>query len=286
MINKAPFYGKGLAFPLEIDPNRGGFRMTEGNADSVSVGLAYAPDRQTIREDPERDRHNHIAEAIAHILLVRPGEHDTLPEFGSRQFTVINKPNNFETKNLLDTWVEVATKRWEKRARIPVPEGVQWHGTDRETDENIAPVRFLVEFIRNQVEANLVSPFVTPRQARAQEYPLGDIDSEGHDGCSRYNGMPAHEIEGIRFLRPRESVPLPPQSDDTFYEVKHGDTWLLISHRLYGDIRYWWAIADMFIEDAATAGMSIDAMDITSDPEPGTLLRCPSVARLLMEMAG
>lgn len=285
MLRRAPFYGKGFAFPLEIDPITGGFRMTEGNTDSMSVVLEYIPDRHTIRVVPPHER-NHIADSISHILLVREGEHDTLPEFGSRLFAMTFDPNNEMTAQEFETWVEMATERWEKRARIPIPDGVQWSPTGDGIDRGELPVRFLVEFIRNQVEANLVSPFVTPRQARAQEYPLGEIDAEGHDGCSRYNGMPAYEIEGIRFLRPRESVPLPPRSDDQFYEVKHGDTWLLISHRLYGDIRYWWAIADMFIEDAAEAGMSLEAMDITSDPEPGTLLRCPSVARLLMEMAG
>jgi hypothetical protein len=260
-------------------------QMTEGSADSVSVALEYAPDRHSIREDPLRDRRNHIAEAIAHILLVHPGEHDTLPEFGSRLFTLINKPNNFETHAELETWLEVATRRWEKRAEIPIPEGCQWHGTDHDTDENIAPVRFLVQFIRDQVEGNLISPFVTPRQARAQEYPLGETDTAGHDWTSRYHGQPVYRNGDIRYLRLRRRRPLPPAKDDVFYEVKYGDSWMRISYRVYGDNRFWWIIAERAISDAAAAGESSNRMNPCSDPEPGTLLRIPSRSRLLMEVA-
>lgn len=279
---KAPFYGRGIAFPLRLDPVTGGFRITEGTANPASVGMEYIPERFSVREPlPER---NHISEAMEHILLVRQGEHDTLPEFGSRLFSIINDPNNWYTEKEYEVWVQLATARWEKRAFVP-DENVRWATTDEDRNHNVSAVRIGPEVIDAQVPGNLVSPFVDPRQARAQEYPLGNIDANGHDSCSRYHGFPAHELNGVRFIRPRQSLPMPPRPDDIFYRIAHGDTWLLIAWKNYGDVRYWWVIADMFVQDSAAAGESIDMADTTGDPEPGTLIRLPSQTRLLMEIA-
>lgn len=281
---KAPFYGKGIAFPVRIDPIMGGFLVTEGSADQETVGMEYVPERQSIRE-PIPERPNHIAESCEHILLVTPGEHDTLPEFGSHLFAIIFDPNNWYTEKEYEVWVQLATARWEKRAYVP-DQNVKWATTDYERNQGISAVRIGPEVIDGQVPGNLVSPFVTPRQARAQEYSLGTVDENGHDSASRYHGQKAYNQNGVRFIRPRRVLPMPQRHDDIFYRVAHGDTWLLISWKHYQDIRYWWVIGDMAVQDAAAAGKSRDeGMDITGDPEPGTLLRLPSRTRLLMEIA-
>lgn len=280
--NQAPFYGRGIAFPFRLDPVTGGLQISEGTSDVAAAGMEYMPERFSVREPlPQR---NHISEAMEHILLVHPGEWDTLPEFGSRLFTIIFDPNNWYAEKEYEVWVQLATARWEKRAYVP-DGNVRWSTTDDDVNNNISAVKIGPEVIDGQVPGNLVSPFVDARQARAQEYSLGNIDANGHDGTSRYHGFPAYERNGVRFIRPRKALPLAPRNDDIFYRVAHGDTWLLVSWKNYGDIRYWWIVADMAIQDAAAASQSRESMDTTGDPEPGSLLRLPSQTRLLMELA-
>lgn len=286
MIRKAPFFGRGLGFPFRIDPSTGGLQMTEGSADPGSAALELMPDNWTIREDVPRDPANHIAEAIAHIVLTIQGEHDTLPEFGSRVNEIIFDPNHFVTAALFETWLEVAVKRWEKRAWVPIPEGVQWNPTGPAIDRGELPALIRPAFLTTQVEGNLVSPFVTPRRAREQEYPVGDPDPVGHDTASRYYDAPTiTEPDGTQWTRPAFGKPIETRYDDQFEEAGSIDTWLLASWRLYGDVRFWWVTAEMAIEDAAARGESRDVMDTCGDPEQGTLLRAPSRTRLLMELA-
>ena len=286
-MRTAPFYGKGMAFPMRINPATGGVAVSEGLADDLSLLLAYVNDRFSIR-DPLDVRRNHVAEAILHILFTMKGEHDTLPEFGSRAMSLLFRPNDIQTQQEFETWLEVAIERWEKRAFIPVPDGVEWQ--DRATsgeaiDQGILAAALSPEAIKTQVPGNLVYPFVTNRQARAQEYPLGDVDAAGHDWCSRYHGSQVYERDGVRFIRPRHTKPIPPRPDDLFYEAAHLDTWLTIAYKLYQEIRFWWLIAECWVQDAAKRGEPRSARDITSDPEPGTLLRAPSRTRVLMELA-
>lgn len=280
-----PFLGRGIGFPFRINPTKGGVQITEGSTDFVSLALAYLMDQWTIRETVDQDRANHIAEAILHILFTAQREHDTLPEFGSRINEILFEPNHGDTALLFETWLDVCTKRWERRAAIPVPDGVEWGPTGDGIDRNELPVRLSPEVIRSQAPGNLVAPFVDPRPARAQEYPLGDVDTAGHDWTSRYRRNPIHSFGSETFVRPRKMRPVDPRHDDQFYEVKYGDTWLLISYEMYGDTRFWWIIAELAANDAAEAGESRAFMDTTGDPEPGRMLRAPSRTRLLMELA-
>lgn len=73
-----------------------------------------------------------------------------------------------------------------------------------------------------------------------------------------------------------------PRSDDRFYKVRHKDTWMLISWRNYGDIRYWPALAEIWIYDQAQDRAGRSHMDPCLVPEPGTILRVPSTARMLL----
>jgi phage baseplate assembly protein W len=283
-FNKPPWLGKGIAFPLRLNPSTGGLQMTEGTTDPT-VGLEWVSEQFTIREDVG-DLSNHLRESMMHIIMTTPGERDWLPEFGSRPMQLINLPNTEATQQVWEVYCEESTIRWEKRVTITAPEDFDWRATPYTRDHNVLPVILRPRIIRNQVPGNLVSPFVGPREARAQEYTLGQMDSEGHDWMSRYHGMEAYTDGEVRFIREPLPAPLPPRSDDQFIEVGLTDTWLLIAYRVFGDVRAWWTIAEMAIEDAAERGESWDAMDICGDLEPNTFLRCPSDARLYMEILG
>ena len=282
-MRTAPFMGKGIAFPFRVNPVTGGVLSTVGGYDNVSVALQYLNERWTIREDVHTEA-NHIAECIAHILLTRLTEHDTLPEFGSRLFEMLFEPNTTEFELLASHWMQTSTVRWEKRARIPEG-GTAWQFLGHLADEGIAPCLAYIEFIMQQAEGNLVAPFVTTRQARLQEYQTATVDNSGHDYESRYYGTEqVRDLDGIWFNRLYAPRIYPPAQLDEFYQVVHGDTWLLISWKVYGDIRYWPVIAEMYVEDMADNGEgSRDDMDTCGDPPPGTILRLPSRSRMLME---
>jgi phage baseplate assembly protein W len=277
---KVPFYGRGIAFPFRINPSTGGAQISEGMDDAGTVDLAYLREDWTIREDMEGPL-NHIAESIAHILLTRPLEHDTLPLFGSEIFHILFEPNCPEFQMLAQHYFTASTDRWEKRAKIN-DDGVDWsQGSDMARQYGELPVIVRPDFIQNQVPGNLVFPFVNPLQQREQEYPLGYADGAGHDWMSRYINADIYQDGAITFIRPRKFRVIPHSSDDEFYKVQQDDSWLLISHKVYGDQRFSWVLAETYINDAAEYEESRENMDTTGDPVPGTLLRYPSRARLL-----
>ena len=281
----APFLGKGYAWPIRINPATGGIQMSEGNFDDLPVALTFTPDQGTISEDVF-GRQNKLREALAHILSTNVGEYDFLPEFGSRPSAIIHDPNSQYARMEYETWAELAVARWEKRVKMKAPDNFSWSDNEDEIDQGIAACRINPEIIPTQMPGNLVTPFVTARDCRNQEFPLGEVDSEGHDWASRYHGQPAIEINGERYLRARKVMPIDHAPDDQFYTVKRGDTWLMISWELYRDVRFWWAIADCYTNDMAEAGMSRrKGLKISEELEPGTLLRAPSKARILTQMA-
>jgi phage baseplate assembly protein W len=280
--HRPPFYGRGCAFPFRSDPATGGVRVTEGSTDAPSVAFEYLADRWTIRE-PLPDEENHVAESIAHILLTRKGEHDTLPEFGSEMESILFEPNTEETKILAEHYFCESTRRWEKRAVVNEPEGVEWHDSPEGIDRHELAAILRPEFLRTQTRENLVAPFVTPRRARAAEYELGETDGGRHDWASRYYGRERFSIGAEVYSRILPQRPYPPREDDLFYEARPLDTWLLISWKQYDDIRFWSIIVDIHVQDAAERGESRDELENLADPEPGTWLRMPNRARLLME---
>ena len=284
-MQRYPYLCKGIAFPLRLNPATGGLLLTEGKPDSAEIAVQYLPDGYTIRNEGF-GAGNHVAESIAHILQVAPGERDTLPEFGSRTHDVLHDPNTIFAQQEYEVWIELATEKWEKRAHIPIPQGVTWRTTSEDIDEDKSIAILSTKIIVGQVPGNLVAPFVSEREARAAHYPLGDADAEGHDWCSRYrNSQVVMADAGERYLRPRRSMPIPEAHDDEWHKAQLGDTWLLIAHRVYGDFRLWWVIAETYYQDLVNQGAGIaESMDTLSDPEPGTILRIPSRTRVLMEM--
>lgn len=277
----APYFGRGIAFPFRINPATGSVQVTEGNADAVSVALQYLNENWTIREDTN-PRANLIAEAVAHILLTRPLEHDTLPPFGSYMFKILFEPNTEEFEMTAEEWFLHATERWEKRVAI---KDVEWHTTDLGIDHGRIGAMPMLQFIRQQVSGNLVSPMVTPREARNAEYPVEAIDANTHDYFSRYWKLPAVERDGYRISRfPRQKT-YPFMQDDEWYTVTHGDTWLLISWKLYDDIRYWPILAQVYVQDESAAGATREVMDPSHSLEVGQIIRVPSRSRVLMELS-
>ena len=284
MARYIEFYGRGIAFPVRIDPNMGGFKITDGNRDHTSVGLAYMADRWTIQESVDYDE-NHVAEAIAHILLTRQYEHDTLPEFGSRIQNILFEPNNMQTAIEFETWAEEATKRWEYRVSLIPPQDFVWRAQSLEIDEGVLKVKLTPTFIMQNTISNLVSPMTSAVSARLAEYRSAFLDENNHDWCSRYLSYPAYEYQQKSFIRPRIPKPIKKAYDDIFYTVKNADTWLLMSWELYQDIRFWWVCVDSFIEDKGLDGESRDYMDCVGNPLAGEVIRVPSRRRLLMEIS-
>lgn len=286
-INRtAPFLGRGVAWPIRINPATGGIQLSEGNFDDVAVATMFMPDQGTLSSNTHVGK-NKLREAMAHILTTEIGEYDFLPWFGSRPSAIIHDPNNQYARMEYETWAELAVARWEKRVRMKAPDNFQWKdGGDDAADMGIATCSINPEIIPTQVPGNLVAPFVNARDCRNQEFPLGEVDSEGHDWASRYHGQTSYQIGTERYLRARKVLPLDHQPDDQYYTVRRGDTWLMISYRLYDDVRFWWAVADCYTNDAADAGMNRrTTLKITEELEPGTLLRAPSKARILTQMA-
>jgi hypothetical protein len=85
------YLGRGLAFPLQMDP-RGGLALSSG----------------------ERD----IEQAIRIILETVPGERVMRPEFGCRAKELIFAARNAATESLLVRYVERALERWEPRIEL------------------------------------------------------------------------------------------------------------------------------------------------------------------------
>lgn len=275
-----PFFGHGAAFPFRIDPSVGGIQITQGVTDSVSVALQYLQENWTIRENINYVA-NHIAEAIAHILLTIPKEHDTLPEFGSRVMNILFEPNTQEFRLTAKVYMETSTVRWEKRAKL---EDTQWYVDGILVDRGELPCFSRVEFIVQQAPGNLVAPLVTDRQARLQEYPSAVIDKNSHDIYSRYYNRVPVSRDGCNYIRLRNcELKFNPAFDDMFYRVALLDTWLLVSWANYSDIRFWNIVAKNYINDRADH--SRDILSACTEPQVGEVIRLPSKSRLLQRLA-
>jgi phage baseplate assembly protein W len=274
------FLGKGISWPFRLNRNTNGISTSEGFYDSVSVAVAYIQERWTIRGDVE-DTTNHVAESIYNILLTHEKEWSNLPWYGSRTALAIFEPNTVEFQLLFSSYLKFSTERWDKRAKYP-ENGVQWYPTGLQTDRGELPVVASIEYATQQHPKNLVTPFVTVRQVRVQEYPASVIDDNGHDLISRYYKRTAYYNNDLKYLRILRNINIPPAPDDIFYMIKPADTWMLISYALLGEVRYWFYPYLCYIQDKAIEGGTRDILNPNNFPETGTLLRVPSKERILL----
>jgi len=259
--------------------------MTRGGDDNASVALAYLAEQWTIREATGAQT-NHIAEALAHIFMTRRTEHDTIPPFGGDLFQIIFEPNENRFRVLAGHYFTTAAERWEKRAGISEDDIYFKVHNGHLIDEGRLPMIVDISFITQQAAGNLVSPFVSFREARTQEYPSALFDISNQDYYSRYWGIPTVYLDGIPYNRfPKPSV-LGYARDDQYYKVLERDSWLLISWKLYGDIRFWYLVAMCYIHDVLSDTAPRQLLDTTGDPEPGTMLRAPSRQRASLLIAG
>jgi len=90
-IRNKEFLGRGLAFPLQVDP-RGGLSLATGEVD--------------------------IEQAIRIILETIPGERVMRPEFGCRIHELVFAPHNAATEGLAIHYVQQALTRWEPRIEV------------------------------------------------------------------------------------------------------------------------------------------------------------------------
>jgi len=89
--NNKAYLGRGLAFPLRIDP-KGGIALANG----------------------ERD----IEQAIGIILQTRPGERVMRPEFGCRVSELLFEPRDVALQTTMQKYVQEALDRWEPRIEV------------------------------------------------------------------------------------------------------------------------------------------------------------------------
>jgi phage baseplate assembly protein W len=281
MVNA--FLGKGITFPLQIDPITKDFAVSEGSLDSSSVALAYLSDAWTT-SDLVSTQQNLIAESIYHIVLTDIGEYDTLPNFGSFIHNVLFDPNIEETRIATSIYFNTSTRRWEKRASIP-EENVEWRVSARFTQANEAHVAVNIQFIPSQAPGNLVAPFVTPSEVRDAEFQSQDRDASGHDYFSRYYGNPVATKNGVSYNRLYRRKPIPYAGDDYPYTIKYRDTWLYISNDHYDDIRFWWIPAKIYIQDKAKEGAHRSVMNPNRALPVGETIRMPSVSRVRNQLS-
>jgi phage baseplate assembly protein W len=278
----ASFLGRGLSFVPHLDKSRGGFAVSVGQFEPVSVAASFILEKWTTRQDDE-ETSNHVAEAIYHILFTKYQEHETIPDFFSKIQESLFQPNSHEFRLLFSTYLKFSVEKWEKRAKYPM-NGVNWYDTGVATDRGELPVVASVEFITQQHPRNMVAPFVTVRQARTEYYPASVIDNNGHDLISRYYKQVAYMNSELTnsYIRLRKSVQLPEASDDIFYKVKPTDTWMLIAHNELYDVRYWFYPYLCFIQDRAKQGATRDILNPNIEPPIGDTIRLPSRERILL----
>lgn len=85
------FIGRGLAFPLQVDP-RGGIALASGDRD--------------------------IAQSIQIILETAPGERAMRPTFGCRIHELVFAPQGASTWGLMRLYVQEALAQWEPRIDV------------------------------------------------------------------------------------------------------------------------------------------------------------------------
>jgi nucleoid-associated protein YgaU len=90
---------------------------------------------------------------------------------------------------------------------------------------------------------------------------------------SRYRFTAVAQQDHNSYYGLRDSVATDPRFDDRFYVIGPDDTLQSVAHRLLGDVRLWWVVAEFN-----------DIIDPFEDLVPGERLRLPSPNRLWTEI--
>jgi uncharacterized protein len=135
------FVGRGLAFPMRVDPN-GSIALVGGYAD--------------------------IEKAMRIILSTAVGERPMRPAFGCRIWDLLFEPINANTLGLMEDAVAEALMQWEPRAQIDAVEVVPDAATDGAVRINVT---YTVRSTNDQ--RNLVHPFyLIPSEGDDEGSPL------------------------------------------------------------------------------------------------------------------
>ena len=126
-MDNREFLGRGLAFPLQVNPR--------GEIALVSSG---------------RD----IEQAMRIILETAPGERVMRPEFGCRIHELLFAPRNTTTEGLLIEYVQDALGRWEPRIDV---RGVEVTPDPRNDGAVFIEISYQIKSAHN--ERSIVYPF-------------------------------------------------------------------------------------------------------------------------------
>ncbi|WP_372365480.1 GPW/gp25 family protein [Candidatus Uabimicrobium sp. HlEnr_7] len=120
------FLGKGIKFPLQLNPSTKKLEWTESN--------------------------DSIKESIVMILQTSPGERVMRPDFGCELEQLVFAPNNTETAAIASYYVKQALEKWEPRIVID-------NVVATATQSNTLSILIEYTIISDNTKANIVYPF-------------------------------------------------------------------------------------------------------------------------------
>lgn len=126
-VRNKQYLGRGLAWPLQIDPNGG-------------IALA--------REETD------IEQAIRIILMTAPGERVMRPGFGCHIHDLLFSPHDAATEGLIVHYVEQALEQWEPRVEV---EQVNVLTPENQDGTLLVEVRYQIKETHD--ERSIVHPF-------------------------------------------------------------------------------------------------------------------------------
>ena len=123
------FVGRGIAFPMRVDAS-GSIALVSGVAD--------------------------IEKSMRIIIGTAPGERPMRPEFGCRVWELLFEPINTNTLGMMESVVEEALQRWERRVEI---QGVTADPVNPSSGEVAISIEYVIASTNES--RNLVYPFYT-----------------------------------------------------------------------------------------------------------------------------
>ena len=126
-VRDSEFIGRGLAFPLQVDP-RGGIALASGDHD--------------------------IVQSIQLILETAPGERVMRPTFGCRIHDLVFAPQNAGTVSLIKQHVKDALVQWEPRVEV---QDIDVNTSPRNDGVMLVEIKYLIKDTYD--ERSIIYPF-------------------------------------------------------------------------------------------------------------------------------